>query len=89
MPHMREKAHMTGTETRAVEHFIAATLTADVQQRRATGVASSVQQASGEELFARYGCKGCHQVNGDGGSLGPDLSVTHASKGEGFCRFLC
>ncbi|MEK7748329.1 MAG: c-type cytochrome, partial [Nitrospirota bacterium] len=28
----------------------------------------------GEELFGEYGCIGCHQVLGEGGQLGPDLS---------------
>jgi mono/diheme cytochrome c family protein len=29
---------------------------------------------SGEELFADYGCIGCHRVRGKGGELGPNLS---------------
>ena len=28
----------------------------------------------GEELFHSAGCAGCHRVNGEGGSVGPDLS---------------
>ena len=30
--------------------------------------------ARGEELFGEKGCNGCHQVNGIGGQVGPDLS---------------
>jgi len=30
--------------------------------------------ARGDELFRAKGCIGCHRVNGQGGSLGPDLS---------------
>jgi mono/diheme cytochrome c family protein len=81
---MREKAHLTGTETRAIERFIAATLTADVRQAQATAGASTELSGSGEELFNRFGCKGCHQVDGDGGSMGPDLNETYRVKGADF-----
>lgn len=32
------------------------------------------QVTLGQELFEEYGCIGCHVVNGEGGTLGPDLS---------------
>ncbi len=32
------------------------------------------QVAAGEEIFAEGGCNSCHKVNGEGGTLGPDLS---------------
>jgi putative heme-binding domain-containing protein len=34
----------------------------------------------GEALFAAKGCVGCHQVNGKGGQLGPDLSNAGAMR---------
>jgi cytochrome c oxidase cbb3-type subunit III len=34
----------------------------------------------GEALFRTHGCNGCHQVNGQGGQLGPDLSNSGAMR---------
>jgi cytochrome c2 len=30
--------------------------------------------AEGRHLFETQGCRGCHKLNGVGGSIGPDLS---------------
>jgi ubiquinol-cytochrome c reductase cytochrome b subunit len=30
--------------------------------------------ARGKQLFAQFGCAGCHRVHGEGGAVGPDLS---------------
>ncbi len=81
MPHMREKAHLTGKETDAVMQFIALvkndSATVDVAQK-------SQPTMSGEDLFTKYSCQGCHSVNNVGGSVGPALDATIASKGRGF-----
>lgn len=84
MPHMREKAHLTGQETEAVERFIASTLTANVQRTLRSEERSELGPVDGEQLFARFGCQGCHQVNGEGGSMGPNLNVSLQEKGEAF-----
>jgi len=84
MPHMREKAHLTRQETEAVERFIASTLTADVQRTLRSGERSELGPVDGEQLFSKFGCQGCHQINGEGGSMGPDLSVSLQEKGEAF-----
>ncbi|MFQ5631702.1 MAG: c-type cytochrome, partial [bacterium] len=44
--------------------------------------ADSDMVISGEELFADYGCDGCHTINGKGDEIGPDLSHV-ASKLQG------
>ncbi len=36
--------------------------------------------AEGRRLFETHGCRGCHKLNGVGGSLGPDLTEEGASK---------
>lgn len=36
--------------------------------------------AEGRQLFETHGCRGCHKLNGVGGSIGPDLSEEGASK---------
>ena len=81
MPHMRERAHMTGTEALAVEAFLASTLTADVRNQPAE---TGAPQRSGETLVAQFGCAGCHQVKGAGGKLGPTLDGVVAAKGKEF-----
>jgi cbb3-type cytochrome c oxidase subunit III len=45
-------------------------------------VEGDTPEARGEALFAvAVGCKGCHAINGDGGSVGPDLGKVY-TKGE-------
>lgn len=34
----------------------------------------STRVAEGKQIFQEYACYGCHQVNGKGGEVGPDLS---------------
>jgi len=81
MPHMREKAHMTRDETIAVETFLSSTLTAD---KLIGQIGSLSEQATGEELIAQFGCQGCHQIDGAGGTLGPILGSITAAKGSDF-----
>ncbi len=54
---------------------------------------SSAEQAAppgdakrGEEVFASKGCSRCHQVDGQGGELGPDLSQIGASRSAAYLR---
>jgi mono/diheme cytochrome c family protein len=84
MPHMREKAHMTGTESLAVEAFLASTLTSDVQNEVNSGSLTNKPQRSGAELIAAFGCQGCHAIKGEGGTLGPNLSGVIERKGMAF-----
>jgi len=83
MPHMREKAHMTGKESLAVEAFLASTLTADVRNEPQV-LDENAPQKSGEALITQFGCQGCHQVKGSGGKLGPSLDGIVEDKGREF-----
>lgn len=83
MPHMREKAHMTGKEALAVEAFLASTLTADVRNEFKASLQDAPQK-TGEQLVAQFGCQGCHQMSGSGGELGPSLDGIVDSKGKDF-----
>lgn len=42
--------------------------------------ASTVFAASGSSLFSSEGCIACHTINGNGGSVGPNLSHVGSSK---------
>ncbi len=81
MPHMREKAHLTGKETDAVMQFVALV-------KGDAGNSKSPQKKhvtlSGEALFTKYSCQGCHSVKGQGGSVGPALDLIIDSKGKEF-----
>jgi mono/diheme cytochrome c family protein len=83
IPHMRAKAHMTGKEALAVEAFLDSTLTSDVRNTVSNSDAP-VEQRSGADLVAAFGCQGCHKINGEGGALGPVLDTVVANKGAEF-----
>ncbi len=83
IPHMREKAHMTGTESDAIESFLAITLTAN---QSATGITAGLE---GNDLIARFACAGCHRIGNEGGTVGPDLNGVLARLGaDGVSRKL-
>jgi ubiquinol-cytochrome c reductase cytochrome b subunit len=38
--------------------------------------------AKGKAVFARFGCAGCHRIHGEGGAVGPDLSLVGDARPE-------
>lgn len=84
VPHMRAKAHMTGTEALAVEAFLDSTLTAEIRSDNHNINKNDEPQRTGAELVAAFGCQGCHTIKGEGGALGPNLDKVIATKGEAF-----
>jgi mono/diheme cytochrome c family protein len=86
MPHMRERAHMTGTEARYVEAFLSATLTSEkvsAVEARTNGPATAVR---GQQLVDEFGCQGCHVIGDEGGDMGPRLDGVVERKGSDFVR---
>lgn len=72
--HMRIVAGIPGDQARAILAF----LQANNNPRRPEKVARRVPERrtlSGEELIARYGCQGCHVIDGEGGAVGPSLDT--------------
>ncbi len=84
VPHMREKAHMSGKEAKKLEAFIAVTLTAD----KVTGSQDlPTEELGGVALMQKFACAGCHRINGTGGAVGPALKGVVARMGrEGVIR---
>ena len=68
--HMRVIAGLPGDQARSVEAFLRASN--DPPARIAKTRAPSPK--SGEELIQSLGCRGCHRISGQGGSIGPSLS---------------
>ncbi len=72
VPHMREKAHLSGAEAKQLEAFIAVTLTVD----RVSNVEpepKETEDIDGMALVQKFACAACHKLNGTGGALGPTL----------------
>ncbi|WP_019603389.1 c-type cytochrome [Teredinibacter turnerae] len=79
MPHMREKAHLTGAETNAVMDFFRIVKNGEEQLQP-----KSNTLLDGEQLFQKYSCQGCHSFKGSGGTVGPALDSVIAEKGKSF-----
>ncbi len=96
--HMRARANLTGSESRAVLAFLHAT-NADPRVQGLAQAADDDQvfQASdappdpalaptGETLVAQKACLGCHIIGSTGGQVGPSLNGTVDRKGVRFVR---
>ena len=82
IPHMRERAHLTGAESDAVLGFFQS-----LQETSSENLSGSeVAARTGEELITRYGCLGCHSFNGEGSSVAPNLDNTISLRSEDFVR---
>lgn len=38
--------------------------------------------ARGKAVYAQFGCNGCHRIHGEGGAVGPDLSIVGSRRPE-------
>jgi cytochrome c2 len=67
--------HMLPEEARTVADYAASTLLDDDLDRYDARF-TPAEARRGEELYRQLGCVGCHQLNLQGGYVGPDLSNT-------------
>lgn len=51
-----------------------------------TPVPGDTPEERGQNLFTGLGCVGCHAINGQGGTVGPELTNVYADKGEDHVR---
>jgi len=82
IPHMRERAHLTGAEATAILAFLQQVLTPQLT----SGPSPASASASGGDLVVRFGCRGCHEIGGEGGKLGPSLDGVVTRQGADFVR---
>tara|TARA_R110002110_G_C13465503_1_gene719023 strand:+ start:6984 stop:7514 length:531 start_codon:yes stop_codon:yes gene_type:complete len=81
MPHMRERAHLTGEESRAVLRFFQTIKQSSEEHSSSNGNALR----TGEQLVSAYGCVACHSYAGNGGkAVSLDNVITRL--GEDFFR---
>ena len=75
------KSTISETDTWKLVHFIhnLPQLNASAEARQATETASALSEAKlieyGRTLYRQEGCFMCHQLDGEGGKVGPDLTV--------------
>ena len=81
--HMRVIAGLPGDQAREIEAFLRASNNPPV--RVAIRKVPSAE-LSGEQLLQQYGCRGCHQIGGSGGTIGPSLDGVFARRGEAWVR---
>lgn len=81
--HMRVIAGLPGDQAREIEAFLRAS---NNPPRRAVAQKVSSLKLSGEQLLQQYGCRGCHQIEGNGGTIGPSLDGLFKRREESWVR---
>lgn len=82
--HMRVIAGLPGDQAREIEAFLRATNNPPV--RVAARKPSSTTALSGDQLLQQYGCRGCHLIEGNGGTIGPSLDGLFERREEDWVR---
>ncbi len=80
--HMRVIAGLPGDQARSIEAFL---LASNNPPARRTHAATPVK-ASGSELINRYGCRGCHRIGTEGGTIGPSLNDVFERRTEAWLK---
>ena len=77
--HMHTRGYLTEAETLAVRKFL-------LENNRTSAVTppepsdGTATEMTATELIARNGCRGCHIINGKGGTIGPNLDTVFARR---------
>ena len=79
--HMRVIGGIPGDQARDIEAFLRAS---NNPPRRE--FVEGTAQRSGDELVIKYGCRGCHVIDGAGGTVGPSLDDVFSRRDEGWVR---
>lgn len=80
--HMRVIGLLPGDQARAIEAF----LRASNNPPRKKEVVSAAARIDGRALIQQYGCRGCHVVEGEGGTIGPSLDGILSRRPESWVR---
>ncbi len=81
--HMRVIAGLPGDQAREIEAFLRASNNPSV---RVVARRMPSEKLSGAQLVQRYGCRGCHQIEGNGGTIGPSLDGLFERREETWVR---
>ena len=81
--HMRVIAGLPGDQAREIEAFLRASNNPPV---RVAARKAPSKKLSGEQLLQQYGCRGCHKIAGDGGTIGPSLKGVFERRDEAWVR---
>ena len=81
--HMRVVARLPGAQARDIEAFLRASSTPPLP----TGPEEpGAIEFSGAQLIDQYGCRGCHAIDGAGGTIGPNLDALFERRDEAWVR---
>ncbi len=81
--HMRVIAGLPGDQAREIEAFLRASNNPPL---RVAASRTPSKKVSGEQLLQLYGCRGRHQIEGVGGTIGPSLDKLFERRDEAWVR---
>ena len=82
MTHMRVIAGLPGDQARSIEAFLVASNNPPARRIHA----AMPGRASGPELMDQYGCRGCHRIGTQGGTIGPSLNDVFERRSEAWLK---
>jgi cytochrome c551/c552 len=81
---LKPPVNLSMAEVKAVVAYLQALggseVTVEVRQEDVARAGPSVPQHRGKTLAAQHGCLGCHKAEGEGGTVGPDITRAAAAR---------